>query len=86
LFESGHVIRESFLTSRARAMISEAKYDAVEQQLTAALTMARRYLGEIHPETRGCILAFIELYEAWDNPQEANEWRAKLPQTETTEE
>jgi hypothetical protein len=24
----------------------------------------------------------IDLYKAWDKPEKANEWRAKLPQTE----
>jgi len=24
----------------------------------------------------------IELYEAWNKPEEAEKWRAKLPQTE----
>jgi hypothetical protein len=28
----------------------------------------------------------IDLYEAWDKPEKANEWRAKLPQTEAEEE
>jgi len=28
----------------------------------------------------------IELYEAWNKPEKAKEWRAKLPQTEAVEE
>jgi len=28
----------------------------------------------------------IELYEAWNKPEKANEWRAKLPQTEAVRE
>jgi hypothetical protein len=32
-----------------------------------------------------CADALIELYEAWDKPEKADEWRAKLPQTETVE-
>jgi hypothetical protein len=82
LFESGHVIRESFLTERARSMLREAKYHSTERELTAALTAARRYLDETNPETRGCILAFIELYEAWNNADEAEKWRAKLQKEE----
>jgi len=27
----------------------------------------------------------IKLYEAWNKPEEAEEWRAKLPQTEAVE-
>jgi len=86
LFESGHVIRESILSMRARSMLREAKYQSTEHELTAALKAARRYLDETHPETRGCILGFIELYEAWNKPDEAAKWRAKLRQAEEAEE
>jgi hypothetical protein len=61
-------------------MLRDTKYRATEYELTAALKSARQYLGASHPETRGCILAFIELYEAWNKPEEAETWRAKLPQ------
>ena len=27
----------------------------------------------------------IELYETWDKPEKAEEWRAKLPETEAIE-
>jgi len=27
----------------------------------------------------------IDLYEAWNKPEKAEEWRAKLPQTEAVE-
>jgi len=27
----------------------------------------------------------IDLYEAWGKPEKADEWRAKLPQTEASE-
>ncbi len=78
-FESGRPLRDSFLTNGPRTRIDEGQYEAAEQELTTALATAKRYLGETHPETRGCILAFIELYEAWGKPQEAEKWRAQLP-------
>jgi serine/threonine protein kinase len=78
LFESGQVIRESLLSWRARTMLREAKYRATEQELTAALTAAQRFLGEAHAETRGCILGFIELYDVWNRPEEAAKWRVRL--------
>jgi tetratricopeptide (TPR) repeat protein len=85
LLESGLVIRQSFLSRRARSMLHEAvytgwqpKYQAAEKELTAALSAARGFLGETHPETRGCILGFIELYEAWSKPEEAVKWHKQL--------
>ena len=82
LYKSGRAFRESVLTIRARARIAEAKYDAAEQELTALLTSLRQYVGETHPEMRGCILAFVELYEVWGRPEEAQRWRSQLPPEE----
>jgi hypothetical protein len=28
-------------------------------------------------------MSLIALYEAWNKPEKANEWREKLPETET---
>ena len=80
--ESGHAVRDSVFTMTATTMIAEGRHAAAEQELTTAIRTVRRYLGETHPETRGCILVFIELYEAWGKPEKAEEWRAKLPQAE----
>jgi len=85
LYKSGCAFRESILTSRARERIAEAKYDVAEQELIALLKSVTEHLGEAHPETRGCIPAFIELYEAWGKPEQAQQWRAKLPGTEAVE-
>jgi tetratricopeptide (TPR) repeat protein len=86
LYKSGHAFCESVLTSRARAKIAEAKYDLAEQELIALLKSVREYLGDAHPETRGCILALIELYEVWGKPEKAEQWRAKLPHMERVNE
>jgi serine/threonine protein kinase/tetratricopeptide (TPR) repeat protein len=83
LFQLEHALRESFLTARARQKIAAGQYEAAEEELTAALASAKQYLDPTHPvgphpETRGCILAFIELYEAWGKPEKAEEWRVQL--------
>jgi hypothetical protein len=36
-------------------------------------------LGDTHPHTIESINNLIELYEAWNKPEKAEEWRAKLP-------
>jgi hypothetical protein len=38
-------------------------------------------LGETHLHTLESWKALIELYEAWNKPDEAKKWRAKLPKT-----
>jgi len=39
-------------------------------------------LGDTHLHTLESWHNLIELYEAWDKPEKAAEWRAKLPQTD----
>ncbi|MHC4116673.1 MAG: serine/threonine protein kinase [Planctomycetota bacterium] len=86
LYESRRAFRESLLTGRARTRIAQEKYDVAEQELNALLESVRKHLGQTHPEARGCILAFVELYEAWGKPEKAEEWQAKLPQSDTSKE
>jgi tetratricopeptide (TPR) repeat protein len=78
-YKSGQTIREGLSTGAARFKIAQGQYDAAEQELTTTLETGRRYWGEAHPETRACILALIELYEARGKPEEAEKWRAQLP-------
>ena len=41
--------------------------------------------GGYVPHTLESLNNHIKLYEAWNKPEKANEWRAKLPQTEAVE-
>jgi hypothetical protein len=79
LFQSKRAVRECVFSGTGRSRIAEEQYDAAEKELEAALAAAQRYLGDTHPETRGCILGFIELYEAWGKSEEAEKWRSRLP-------
>jgi serine/threonine protein kinase/uncharacterized protein (DUF2267 family) len=79
LYELSRVTRESYLTMLARGKIGARQYDAAERELTAAIGVAHHCFGATHPETLGCKLAFVELYEAWGKPDEAAKWRAQLP-------
>jgi len=58
-------------------------YDKAEPLL---LEGRRLKLGDTHPHTIESINNLIELYEAWNKPEKAEQWRAKLPQTEAMEE
>ena len=85
LFESNRVVRESFLTWRARTMLRDTKTHSTQHELAAAMIAAQRFLGPAHPETRGCILGFIELYEVWNRPDEAAKWRVQLAAVNDTD-
>jgi len=57
-------------------------YDKAEPLLVEALKGRRLKLGDTHPHTLESWSYLIELYEARDKPEDAEKWRAKLPQTE----
>ena len=64
----------------------QERYDQAEPLLREAVKGRRLKLGDKHPHTLESINTLIDLYEAWNKPEKANEWRAKLPQTEAVKE
>jgi serine/threonine protein kinase/tetratricopeptide (TPR) repeat protein len=79
LYESKRIPRVSCLAGSGRSKTYQEKYVEAERELATALPALRRLFGDTHPETRGCILALIEMYEAWGKPEQAEKWRAQLP-------
>ena len=51
-----------------------------------AAESGRLKLGDTHSHTKEPLNNLIALYEAWNKPEKANEWRAKLAQIEDFEE
>jgi len=64
----------------------QARYDEAEPFLLEAFNGRRLKLGDTHPYTLESWKILIELYEAWNKPEKALEWGAKLLQTKTTDE
>ncbi|GAH49227.1 unnamed protein product, partial [marine sediment metagenome] len=62
------------------------QYKDAEEQLLEVVDDCLDMFGEEHPSTVETIKNLIKLYEAWGKPDKAEEWRAKLPQKEDTEE
>jgi hypothetical protein len=54
--------------------------------LRDAIEGRRLKLGDTHPPTIESLNNLIDLYEDWNKPEKAKEWRAKLPQAEAVEE
>jgi hypothetical protein len=57
-----------------------------EPLLLEALAGRRLKLGDTHPHTIESWHNLIDLYEAWNKPEKAKEWRAKLMQIKDFEE
>jgi len=51
----------------------------VELLLLEVVEGRRLKLGDTHPHTLESLDNLIETYEAWNKPEEAEKWRAKLP-------
>ena len=47
------------------------------------LEIAHRELGDNHPHTLESWQDLIALYEAWNKPEKAAEWRSKLPRKQS---
>jgi serine/threonine protein kinase len=62
----------------AMLYMDQARYDEAEPLLVEAVEGRIQKLGLQHPHTRESIDNLIELYEAWDKPEKAEHWRAKL--------
>ncbi len=60
----------------------QAKCQEAEDLLLEAIKGGRLKLGDKHSHAQQSLNSLIELYEAWGKPEEAEQWRAKLPQTE----
>ncbi|UCF14123.1 MAG: hypothetical protein JSW59_11980, partial [Phycisphaerales bacterium] len=61
------------------------RYDGREILLFTAFKGWRLKLGDTHPHTLESWNNLVELYEAWNKPEESGQWRAELPQIEASE-
>jgi len=63
----------------AIAYTDQGRYGNAEDLLIEVVNGRTRLHGESHPRTLSAINELIKLYEAWNKPEKAEEWRAKLP-------
>jgi hypothetical protein len=61
---------------------TQTRHDKAEQLLLDAFNGRTTKLGPKHPHTIESLRNLIKLYEAWNKPEEAETWRAKLPKIE----
>jgi len=64
----------------------EDDYDKAEFLLLEAIEGRRLNLGGTHPDTLQSLNNLIALYEAWNKPEKAREWRVKLSESEASRE
>ena len=78
---------DCFVTMHELAVLhkEQGNYDKAEPLLLEALEGRRLKLGDTHPQTIESLKNLIDLYEAWNKPEKAKEWRKKLAQIEDSE-
>jgi serine/threonine protein kinase len=69
----------------ANLYINQQRYDKAEPLMLRAVWGRRLTLGDEHPDTLEAWNSLIDLYESWNKPEKANEWQAKLPRQQPTE-
>jgi hypothetical protein len=61
--------------------IAQGHYAKAEELLLEVSKGRRHILGANHPHTLQSLNNLIDLYEAWNKPEKANDLRVRLPQT-----
>ena len=80
--QDGRVLRQ--LEGLAALYIEQARFGEAEPLLLQAFQRRENQFGPEHNYTIDMLDQLVSLYEAWNKPEKAQEWRAKLPQTEAT--
>jgi serine/threonine protein kinase len=61
--------------------LKQGRYDEAENRLLEAYKGRASKLGPEHPMALKSLNNLVDLYEAWNKPERAKQWRAKLPES-----
>jgi serine/threonine protein kinase/tetratricopeptide (TPR) repeat protein len=74
------------MNMQAKLYTAQGHYAEAEELYLRTLKIQRQVLGHKHPYTLESWNNLIYLYDAWNKPEKAEEWRAKLQQTDAEQE
>ena len=66
------------LNAYGETLIALERYDEAEEVLLEAYDILEAARGVDHPWTQAAVERSIDLYDAWDKPEQADEWSQKL--------
>ena len=81
----GHPRTLTLAHTLAVLYIRQARYENAEPLLLEAYNGREANLRSEHPRTIDSLRELVRLYEAWGKPDEAANWRAKLPDSDRDE-
>ncbi|MBM4026279.1 MAG: tetratricopeptide repeat protein [Planctomycetes bacterium] len=73
-----HSWRGTFTDALGWVYLLQGRFAQSEQLLTEAVSHESRVFGAAHPYTLLSVETLVGLYVAWDRPEEASKWRARL--------
>jgi serine/threonine protein kinase/Flp pilus assembly protein TadD len=76
----GHPRTLTLAHTLAVLYIRQARYEDAEPLLLEAYNGRKAQLGPEHRHTIDSLRQLVSLYESWNKPDEAEKWRAKLPE------
>ena len=79
VFTTGLLYLPAFQVHFGRCLTDLNRFEEAEPQLLVAYEREMAVRGEAHKNTRKAIERLAHLYEMWDKPEQASQWRAKLP-------
>ncbi len=85
-YESAQPFRSPLMLRWFAELYGQEEYEKIAPHLLQRYEHSRRVFGESHAETQGCIHWLARVYEAWNKPDEAAKWRARLPHSRGHEE
>ena len=80
------ILTSEFRGGLGAALVAMGQYEVAEPNLLEAHELLRDRLGDENHVVRRICRSLAELYEAWDKPDKAAEWRAKLAGEEVANE
>jgi tetratricopeptide (TPR) repeat protein/serine/threonine-protein kinase RIO1 len=83
-FPAGHAFTGVALTKYGSCLMRLQRYEDAEAALKESFEMLSAIHGANHRRTTRAVSALVELYELWDHPEEAEAWRARLPEDQAS--
>lgn len=79
----GHWFRDAARLSYGECLLGQRRFEQAEPLLLECQQRLSESMGAQHFRTRGAVDNLVKLYEAWGKPDQAADWRAKLPTTQS---
>jgi non-specific serine/threonine protein kinase/serine/threonine-protein kinase len=73
------VVKGYTIRKLGACLTGQRRFDEAQSMLLEAHEMLVQTVGPEHPQTAKAARNLVELYEAWNRPAEAEQWRSRLP-------